>query len=173
MKLLSSPNAEQYYEILLQKLNQYQLKHKFQLVGIASGGALLAQRLAKDLGLESYGVVNSSFHRDDYGQKGVKVFKSSGIEMATKLPFEVDGSHIMLVDDVLDTGRSIRAAVNEIFDYGRPARIDLAVLVDRHRRHLPIEPTFKGGDIDLPDHQILVLQHTNENHFNFNVENLI
>jgi pyrimidine operon attenuation protein/uracil phosphoribosyltransferase len=143
------------------------------LVGIASGGVLLAERMVKDLKLQGYGVVNGSFHRDDYGSKGVKVFKSSRVEMATKLPFEVDGSHIVLVDDVLDTGRSIRAAINEIFDYGRPAQIDLAVLVDRHRRHLPIEPTFKGADIDLLENQMLVLQMLNENEFRFNVKNLI
>ena len=79
-------------------------------------------------------------YRDDFAQKGLKPEVKS-----TALPFDVGGASIVLVDDVLFTGRSVRAAVNELFDYGRPARIELAVLVDRGGRELPIEATYVGA----------------------------
>jgi pyrimidine operon attenuation protein/uracil phosphoribosyltransferase len=90
--------------------------------------------------------------------------------MSTKLPFEVEGAHIILVDDVLDTGRTVRAALNELFDYGRPAKVDLAVLADRHRRQLPVDATFKGAKVHLPGEEILVLEQTNTGLFHFSIE---
>ena len=104
------------------------------LVGITSGGAWLAERLQRDLALPGEaGVISSSMHRDDFAQRGL----SAGGQ--TRLPFEVNGAHIILLDDVLYTGRTIRAVVNELYDYGRPARVQLAVLVDRGGRELPIQ----------------------------------
>jgi pyrimidine operon attenuation protein/uracil phosphoribosyltransferase len=91
--------------------------------------------------------------------------------MSTKLPFDVEGAHIILVDDVLDTGRTVRAALNELFDYGRPAKVDLAVLADRHRRQLPIDATFKGAKVELADTHILVLDQLEQGHFVFTTEN--
>jgi pyrimidine operon attenuation protein/uracil phosphoribosyltransferase len=90
--------------------------------------------------------------------------------MSTKLPFEVEGAHIILVDDVLDTGRTVRAALNELFDYGRPAKVDLAVLADRHRRQLPVDATFKGSKVKLADDQILVLEQAEDRRFGFTTE---
>lgn len=164
------PQAEELYQILLEQLKkQKSARSDFQLAGLASGGAWVAERLAKDLGLTSYGVINVSFHRDDYAEKGVKAFNSAE-GMSTKLPFDVEGTHIILVDDVLDTGRTVRAALNELFDYGRPAKVDLAVLADRHRRQLPVDATFKGAKVELADDQILVLEQTEQGQFAFTTE---
>ncbi len=163
------PNAENLYLELLKKLQEHQSKQAFQLAGLASGGAWIAQRLAKDLGIQEYGVINVSFHRDDYQDKGVKAFKSAE-GMATKIPFDVNGATIVMVDDVLDTGRTVRAALNELFDYGRPAKVDLAVLADRHRRQLPVDASFKGAKVDLPANQILVLEQSESGTFSFGSE---
>lgn len=166
----SIPNAENCYQILLNQLkDQKKISPDFQLAGLASGGAWLAERLSKDLGLATYGVINVSFHRDDYSEKGMKALNSSE-GMSTKLPFEVEGTHIILVDDVLDTGRTVRAALNELFDYGRPAKVDLAVLADRHRRELPVDSTFKGAKVTLANEQILVLEQFEDGHFEFTTE---
>ncbi|HEX4508753.1 MAG TPA: bifunctional pyr operon transcriptional regulator/uracil phosphoribosyltransferase PyrR, partial [Burkholderiaceae bacterium] len=103
------------------------------LVGIWSGGAWLAERLAADLKLQApVGVISSTLHRDDFGERGL-----ASIEAKTRLPVDIDGAHVLLVDDVLYTGRTIRAVLNELYDFGRPASVDLAVLVDRGGRELP------------------------------------
>ena len=110
-------------------------------VGIYSGGAWLAERLAAMLpGNHPVGFIDVSFYRDDYSRTGLKPNPRR-----TELPFDVAGATIVLVDDVLYTGRSVRAAVNELFDFGRPDRIELAVLVDRGGRELPVEATYVGG----------------------------
>ena len=104
-----------------------------RLVGIVSGGQWLAERLQADLGLPgAAGAISSAMHRDDYAKRGLS---ASG---QTTLPFDINGADILLLDDVLYTGRTIRAVVNELFDYGRPARVRLAVLVDRGGRQLPV-----------------------------------
>jgi pyrimidine operon attenuation protein / uracil phosphoribosyltransferase len=109
-------------------------------VGIYSGGAWIADRLAQMIaGEHKVGYIDVSFYRDDYAKSGLK-----GGAKRSELPFDVEGRSIVLVDDVLYTGRSVRAAINELFDYGRPARIELAVLVDRGGRELPIEATYCG-----------------------------
>jgi pyrimidine operon attenuation protein/uracil phosphoribosyltransferase len=150
-------NAEAMYDQLLQQIKSIQSSSEFKLVGLASGGAWVAQRLAKDLGIKEVGIINASFHRDDYAEKGLKALNSAQ-DMATHLPFDVSGAHIILVDDVLDTGRTVRAGLNELFDYGRPSKVDLAVLADRHRRELPIDATFKGGKVHVASDQILSLE---------------
>ncbi|MBB5465438.1 pyrimidine operon attenuation protein/uracil phosphoribosyltransferase [Paraburkholderia sp. Clong3] len=122
------------------------------LAGIHSGGAWLAERLARDLKLPSFGVVNVALHRDDYAKKGLHAQASP-----TSLPFAVDGRRIVLVDDVLYTGRTIRAALNELYDYGRPASVELAVLADRGGRELPVAARFVGGVVDVPADATLVL----------------
>ncbi|HMQ71328.1 MAG TPA: bifunctional pyr operon transcriptional regulator/uracil phosphoribosyltransferase PyrR [Rubrivivax sp.] len=117
-----------------------------RLVGIWSGGAWLARRLHADLGRGGEaGVISSRLHRDDFGERGL----AAGAH-ATALPFEVDGADILLVDDVLQTGRTIRAVLNELFDYGRPARVRLAVLVDRGGRELPVAPVLAAATVALP-----------------------
>ena len=111
------------------------------LIGIHSGGAWVAQRLHADLALATpLGTLSSAFHRDDYGRRGLP----AGLK-ATRLSFDIKGADIILVDDILYTGRTVRAALNELFDYGRPARVELAVLIDRGGRELPIEARHCGS----------------------------
>jgi pyrimidine operon attenuation protein/uracil phosphoribosyltransferase len=136
-----------------------------RLVGITSGGAWLAERLQRDLGLSGEsGQVSSVMHRDDFAQRGL----SAGGQ--TSLPFEVDGADILVLDDVLYTGRTIRAVLNEIFDYGRPARVQLAVLVDRGGRQLPIQADYAAARVALPETQSLALARDEAGRFSFEVE---
>ena len=124
------------------------------IVGIHSGGAWLAERLAADLGLgQRLGFIDVSFYRDDYARKGLHADVKP-----TQIGFDVDQATILLVDDVLYTGRTTRAAINELFDYGRPARIMLAALVDRGGRELPIGADFVATSVTLPAAQALDLQ---------------
>ena len=136
------------------------------LVGIRSGGAWLAERLHADLKRPgAAGTLSSALHRDDFGERGL-----AGAGGATQLPFEIDGAKIVLVDDVLYTGRTIRAALNELYDFGRPARVALAVLVDRGGRELPIEPAFAAAKITLPAAQKLALARAADGRFEFSVK---
>jgi pyrimidine operon attenuation protein / uracil phosphoribosyltransferase len=135
------------------------------LVGIWSGGAWLAERLQRDLGLPgSPGVISSMLHRDDYNARGL----AAGTD-ATVLPFAIEGRHIVLVDDVLYTGRTIRAVVNELFDFGRPGSVTLAVLVDRGGRELPIAAAYAAARISLPSGQRLRLARAADGGFSFAV----
>jgi pyrimidine operon attenuation protein/uracil phosphoribosyltransferase len=138
-----------------------------RLVGITSGGAWLAERLQADLELDGKsGVISSAMHRDDFSQRGMV----SGSGGQTTLAFDVNGANIILLDDVLYTGRTIRAVVNELFDFGRPAAVKLAVLVDRGGRELPIQPDFAAARIILPATQQLALARSATGAFSFNVE---
>jgi pyrimidine operon attenuation protein/uracil phosphoribosyltransferase len=122
---------------------------KTLMIGIHTGGVWVAQRLHKLLHLEQpLGHLDISFYRDDFSRAGLnpQVKPSS-------LPFAIDDADIILVDDVLHTGRTIRAALNEIFDYGRPALVALAVLVDRGGRELPIQPDVVGLRVELAPHE--------------------
>lgn len=136
-----------------------------RLVGIWSGGAWLVQRLKAELGLDAVGTVSSRMHRDDFGERGL----AAGAD-ATALPFSVDGADILLVDDVLYTGRTIRAVLNELYDYGRPARVRLAVLVDRGGRELPIEAAYAAARVALPPGQRLRLARDDAGIFTFDTE---
>ncbi len=137
---VSLPNAEELLQALAEAMAGA-VAFDARLVGIYSGGAWLAERLAALLpGEHPVGYIDVSFHRDDFSHKGLKPEVKR-----TDLPFEVNGASIVLVDDVLYTGRSVRAAVNELFDFGRPARVELAVLIDRGGRELPIEATYLGA----------------------------
>jgi pyrimidine operon attenuation protein/uracil phosphoribosyltransferase len=124
------------------------------LVGIHTGGAWVAQRLHAALGLTlPLGSINVAFYRDDYKKKGLAV-----AVRPSDIRFPVDNAQIILVDDVLYTGRTIRAAMNEIFDYGRPLSIRLAALVDRGGRQLPICPQYVGTTMEVPPDRMLELQ---------------
>ena len=128
------------------------------LVGIWSGGAWLAARLQADLQLPGEpGVISSTLHRDDFGERGLAT--GAG---ATKLPFSIEGRHLVLIDDVLYTGRTIRAAMHELFDYGRPASIKLACLVDRSGRELPVSADFVGATLSLASDEELVLEQSGD-----------
>ena len=128
------------------------LTPRTRLVGIASGGVWLAERLQRELGLpDAPGVISSAMHRDDFAQRGLSA------SAHTTLPFDVDGADVVLLDDVLYTGRTIRAVLNELFDFGRPASVKLAVLVDRGGRELPVQADFAAARVALPATQQLAL----------------
>jgi len=135
------------------------------LVGIWSGGAWLAERLQRDLGLPGEcGVISSALHRDDFGTRGL-----AGGADQTRLPFEVDGRPILLIDDVLYTGRTTRAVINELFDFGRPASVALAALVDRGGRELPIEAAYSAARLTLPAQRRLALARDDDGRFSFDI----
>ena len=157
-------DAQSLYRDLLRGVQQL-LQPQTHLVGITSGGAWLAQRLQQDLQRPGQpGVISSSLHRDDFAQRGL----ASGGQ--TVLPFDVDGADILLLDDVLYTGRTLRAVINELFDYGRPARIRLAVLVDRGGRQLPVQADFAAARVSLAANQSLALARDSAGQFSFDVK---
>ncbi len=124
------------------------------LIGIRTGGVWLADVIGKRLGVaEPFGELDISFYRDDFSRIGLnpKVMPSS-------LPFDTEGRDIILIDDVIMSGRTIRAAMNEIFDYGRPASIVLATLIDLGARELPIQPDVVGSSLALEAHQRIKLR---------------
>jgi pyrimidine operon attenuation protein/uracil phosphoribosyltransferase len=136
-----------------------------RLVGIASGGVWLAERLHAELGHEgACGIISSSMHRDDFSHRGMAT------SVQTRLPFEVNGAHVLLLDDVLYTGRTVRAVLNELFDYGRPATVQLAVLVDRGGRQLPVQADYAAARVSLPAHQSLALARDPAGRFTFSLE---
>ena len=166
-------NAEALYQDLLRHLKEGLFSKAstttVYLAGLAIGGAWIAKRLAKDLNLPQYGVINVSFHRDDYAEKGVRALESAN-SMPTELKFDVNNAHIVLIDDVLFTGRTVRAALNELFDFGRPAQVSLMVLADRGERELPISADFAAQVVALPHSQILVLEQDVNARFHFQIE---
>ena len=150
----SLPDAEALCNALADTLRAHIDPAATALVGIHTGGVWVAERLHAALGLKiPAGSIDVSFYRDDYHQRGLHTNAKT-----SQIPFEVEGAHIIIVDDVLYTGRTIRAAMNELFDYGRPAKIDLAVLADRGSRELPIAATFCPHSLNLPDAQMLALE---------------
>lgn len=160
---VTAPNAEALYLKLREAVQAWLAAQPdpAYLVGIASGGAWLARRLQTDLGLPGEpGVISSVMHRDDFAQRGL-----AAAAMQTKLPFEVSDARVLLVDDVLYTGRTIRAVLNELFDYGRPANVALAVLVDRGGRELPVCADLCAAQLDVSAQQVLQLQRQDNGQF--------
>jgi pyrimidine operon attenuation protein / uracil phosphoribosyltransferase len=158
-------DAEALYGELLRGLRPL-LSHEGKLVGVTSGGAWLAERLQQDMGLPGKpGIISSAMHRDDFARRGM-----AGAGHQTQLPFDVNDAHIVLLDDVLYTGRTIRAVLNELFDYGRPASVRLAVLVDRGGRELPVQAEFAAARVALPASQSLALARDAQGRFSFQVE---
>jgi len=146
------PDAEAALTTLVQRM-EGSVSPSAAFVGIYSGGAWLAERLSQRLPhAHPVGFIDVAYYRDDYSLSGLKPNTRR-----TSLPFDIEGATIVLVDDVLYTGRSVRAAINELFDFGRPERIELAVLVDRGGRELPIEPTYTGATISVARHLSIVL----------------
>jgi pyrimidine operon attenuation protein/uracil phosphoribosyltransferase len=162
-------NAESLYKKLLENLQSRLQCGSIELAGLAMGGAWIAERLAKDLNLPHFGVINVAFHRDDYAEKGITALRTADT-MPTQLPFDVNGANIILIDDVLLTGRTVRAALNELFDFGRPAQVEFMVLADRGKRELPITANFVGEVIQVSDQQILVLEKDAAGKFSFVLE---
>jgi len=161
---MNLPDAEQLLAELTDKIRSDVTKDTV-LVGIYTGGVWLAERLHKDLECTlPLGTLDVSFYRDDFHEIGLhpQVKPSS-------IPFEVEGRHIILIDDVLYTGRTIRAAINELFDYGRPASIRLAALVDRGAREMPIAANYVGTDIVLPEDKMLALKQKDNGELSLNL----
>ncbi len=148
------PDAEQLCSALAAQMRPHVNAATTALVGIHTGGVWVAERLHAALGLHTApGAIDVSFYRDDYSQRGLHANTRT-----SHIPFEIEGAHIIIVDDVLYTGRTIRAAMNELFDYGRPGKIDLAVLADRGGRELPIAAGFCAHTLNLSAAQMLELE---------------
>lgn len=167
--MTSLPDAERAYQTLLggvRELMTASTAGPTHLVGITSGGAWLVERLQRDLGLPGEpGIISSAMHRDDFARRGLAA------SAQTTLPFEVDGADVLLLDDVLYTGRTIRAVLNELFDFGRPARVRLAVLVDRGGRQLPVAADFAALRLaDLPASQSVALARAADGAFSLQVQ---
>ena len=155
-------DAEALYRQLAEQIRPH-VTPKTALVGIYTGGLWLAERLHTELGItQPLGAIDVSFYRDDYGSKGLHASPQR-----TEIPFNVDGAHVILVDDVLYTGRTTRAALNELFDFGRPAMVELAVLADRGSRELPIAARYCAHTLPqaLPREQSLQLQRDENGRF--------
>jgi pyrimidine operon attenuation protein/uracil phosphoribosyltransferase len=150
------------FEVLCATLAQHMGEHMTPdtaLIGIQTGGLWAAQALHERLGVRTpLGEMNVSFYRDDYHSRGLAAGRKP-----SAIPFSVTGTPIVLVDDVLYTGRTVRAAMNELFDYGRPASVKLAVLVDRGGRELPIAPDWVGQKMVMSTGQSLDLRRDTKN----------
>ncbi len=161
-------DAQALYKELLRGVQPLRAANDARLVGITSGGAWLAERLQKDLGLAgNAGIISSAMHRDDFSKRGL-----AAAAQQTQLDFDVNGTHVILLDDVLYTGRTIRAVLNELFDYGRPASVQLAVLVDRGGRELPVQADYAAARVTLPAAQQLALARDESGRFSFKVEGI-
>ena len=123
------------------------------MIGVHTGGVWLAERLHRALAIPSaLGALDISFYRDDFSRVGLNPEVKG-----SHLPEDLEDREVILVDDVLHTGRTVRAALNEIFSYGRPARVRLAVLVDRNGRELPIQADLVGHHLNLAPDQYVKL----------------
>jgi pyrimidine operon attenuation protein/uracil phosphoribosyltransferase len=147
------PDAEEICAVLARELEP-RIGPKTAMIGIYTGGAWLAERLHRMLGLKTpLGLMDIAFYRDDYAARGLHHDPKR-----TKIPFDVNGAELLLVDDVLYSGRTVRAAMNELFDYGRPASISLVVLADRGGRQLPICAQHCGARVEVPAGMRLTLK---------------
>lgn len=152
---MSLPNVEQVLNELAQNLNRYLHEQDIEqplLIGIRTGGVWVAERLQQILKIEESGSLDISFYRDDFTRKGLHPQVQG-----SDLPDTVEDRHIVLVDDVIMSGRTIRAGMNELFDYGRPASITLVCLLDIGRRELPIQPDLCGAKLSLSEDELIKL----------------
>ena len=159
------PDAERLCQQLARELKP-QVKPSTAMIGIHTGGAWLAERLHAALGLqEPLGLLDIAFYRDDYAKQGL-----AKDPKRSKIPFDVEGRDLLLVDDVLHTGRTVRAAMNELFDYGRPASIALVVLAERDGRQLPVCAQFAGARLAVPAGMRLRLKRDQQGKFSLELE---
>jgi pyrimidine operon attenuation protein / uracil phosphoribosyltransferase len=147
-------DAENLIDVLTEKVGK--IDPNTAIVGIHTGGAWVAERLAKKFNLRDCGALAVTLHRDDYATRGLHSTKKT-----TDISFAIEGRRVLLVDDVLQSGRTVRAAMNELFDFGRPHKVELAVLIDRGGRELPIAADYVAMTMPLNAQQKLEL--TNEN----------
>ena len=149
---MNLPNAENLIESLKNKINEM-IDDNTVLIGVQRGGELILQKILPGLrNTVATGSIDASFYRDDFSSRGLKIKNKP-----SKIDTEINGKHIILIDDVFSSGRTVRAAMNEIFDYGRPAKITLAVLIDRNEQELPIAPQICIEKISLNKDQHLEL----------------
>ncbi len=149
---MTLPNPEALLAEITAKVKA-QLQPNTALVGIHSGGVWIMQRILKSIKQDiPFGTLDAALYRDDYAQRGLKAEPKP-----SNIAFDVTDKHIILIDDIFYTGRTTRAAMNELFDYGRPASITLAVLINRGGAELPIAPNIVGADIQLKSNQDLQL----------------
>ena len=147
------PEVEQLLETLIIQIRG-NIKPDTGIIGIHTGGVWVAERLHAALASKiPLATIDIAFYRDDYARRGLH-----GNVKPSDIPFDVNNRDIVLVDDVLYTGRTIRAAMNELFDYGRPGKVMLAALVDRGGRQLPIEPQFVGARLAVAEDQLVMLE---------------
>lgn len=150
---MSLPDAEALIARLTERMRPA-VTRDTALIGIHTGGVWLAERLHRALELKQpFGTIDVSFYRDDYDSRGLHARVKP-----SEIPFEVADADVILVDDVLHTGRTIRAALNELFDYGRPQRVRLAALIDRGGRELPIAAQFVGTELQVADSEQIELK---------------
>ena len=149
---MNLPNAENLIESLKNKINEV-IDDNTVLIGVQRGGELILQKILPGLrNTVATGSIDTSFYRDDFSSRGLKIKNKP-----SKIDTEINGKHIILIDDVFSSGRTVRAAMNEIFDYGRPNKITLAVLIDRNEQELPIAPQICIEKISLNKDQHLEL----------------
>lgn len=159
------PDAEALCRQLVAQLRPH-IKASTAMIGIHTGGVWLAERLHAELAIPApLGTMDIAFYRDDYSQQGL-----AKDPKRTRIPFEVEGKNLLLVDDVLYTGRTVRAAMNELFDYGRPASIALVVLADRDGRELPICAQFCGATVQVSPGERLRLKRAADGRLEFALE---
>ena len=162
---MNLPNAENLIEKLKDKINEM-IDDKTVLIGVQSGGELILERILPSLkNAVVTGSIDTSFYRDDFSSRGLKIKNKP-----SKINTEINGKHIILIDDVFSTGRTVRAAMNEIFDYGRPKKIILAVLINRNEQELPIVPQICIEKINLRKDQHLELILDENNKFTFQLK---
>ena len=162
---MNLPNPEALFEMLTEQIKPM-ITAKTAIVGIHSGGAWLTERLLTILGKDiENGILDVSLYRDDFNQRGLH-----NETKPSQIPFDVQDKHILLIDDVFYTGRTIRAAMNELFDYGRPASITLAVLVNRGGRELPIAPQISAFNTEIEASKNLQLLRHQNGTFYFTLE---
>ena len=159
------PNPETLLSDITTKITAL-IKPDTAIVGIHSGGVWLMERILASLGQEvPHGTLDAALYRDDFAQRGLK-----NQSQAANIAFDVQGKHIILIDDIFYTGRTTRAAINELFDFGRPASITLAVLINRGGAELPIQPQIVGATIPLTSNQRFQHSQTTQGKLNLALE---
>jgi pyrimidine operon attenuation protein/uracil phosphoribosyltransferase len=160
------PNPETLLSDISKKITAL-IKPDTAMIGIHSGGVWLMERILANLEQEvPHGTLDAAFYRDDFAQRGLK-----NQSQAANITFDVQGKHIILIDDIFYTGRTARAAINELFDFGRPASVSLAVLINRGGAELPIQPNIVGANLALRSNQRLQLWQTTQGILNLALEN--
>jgi pyrimidine operon attenuation protein/uracil phosphoribosyltransferase len=160
------PNPENLLAEITSKI-QAQLQPHTALVGIHSGGVWLMNRILRSIKQDiPYGMLDAALYRDDYAQRGLKTEPKP-----SSITFDVQDKHIILIDDIFYTGRTTRAAMNELFDYGRPASITLAVLINRGGAELPIVPNITGAEVLLKPNESLQLSQDTKGKLHLSLEN--